>query len=166
MKEARANGSVSIPTSIDGWEKITFNWKREGKRLSGNVENLDNRFELQWKGEVEVTMWHLSYVCQLWLEICCWRNFSFFFLPVSVESARGLSMSMMCERFTSSSLVESKAKRKEATFSSVIPPSRTHISISLLAWSNKISPLSLLPISAEQEKTIQKSFVEAFSVYS
>lgn len=48
-------------------------------------------------------MWYLSYFCQLWLEICCWRNFPFFFILtlLAVDSALGslLNSCMVCEGF-------------------------------------------------------------------
>lgn len=77
-------------------KKITFNWKWERKCFfylfffhPDSFPSLDKMLASQSvaKGKEEeeshhLTMWYLSYVCQLWLEICCWRNFLFAFLAM------------------------------------------------------------------------------------
>lgn len=147
-----------------GWRKITFNWKekqqswRKWRKITIFPVTINSLKAIRWLLERAaeqshyMTLWYLSYFRQLWLEICCWRNFFHFSSSTSdaVDSALPRSQSVLvctcCVR--DSRLLPSKFPSIFASsFSrqSFHPRAHTFISISLLALSNKISLLAFLP---------------------
>lgn len=80
----------------------------------------ERNFHRQWN---EHKSWHLRYFCQLWLEICCWRNFSFFRVSRSaVDSSLGLLCVFMavCEEVSRlvATTTETEWKKQATTTSS------------------------------------------------
>jgi hypothetical protein len=104
--------SVTLNINIDceaseGCErasKITFNWKKQLKKHSKaksnrfrfnslNTHNFSNYIFVMC-----VFQWYLSYFCQLWLDICCWKNF---FRPNTAHTAmakKNFLMNMLWKR--------------------------------------------------------------------
>lgn len=132
-------------------EEITFNWKWE-RKMELNFHD-DNQFDLQLNLKLmlngrkkeeshHLTMWYLSYVCQLWLEICCWRNFLFSFLlrvPLCLPQCTNMHVVWTIHISIFFLFVRETEEKKRQDFSvSHSTLALTHIYLPL-ALSNKVS---------------------------